>query len=276
MQKVQEYVRAVEAGYHRAFLGDRVLTVCVCVCVQPWTKGLPPPLFPLYMGRGTVYPTEVTVQRRGFCGGTDISSGRGTDVPAFNTLTPLVHPAAVRWFHGSSSRCSPTNRFLSAADRRLAQLCSRVFRVRLETMFNHTVSADFSTLRFFAILPIGEIELTEYKLSKCVPLSRPTRVLSVIPVTGAPILHGKATTPTHHRSLDSHRKAPTPSQNQLPHRPPGQKTVLEEYFGFQLSDFSIQISFHVFQSCACFHVCYVDAAILSSTELKDGHYSSSA
>ena len=61
----------------------------------------------------------------------------------------------------------PTNRFLSAADRRLAQLCSRVFRVRLETMFNHTVPADFSTLRFFAILPIGEIELTEYKLSKC-------------------------------------------------------------------------------------------------------------
>ena len=27
--------------------------------------------------------------------GEDISSGRGTDVPAFNTLTPLVHPAAV-------------------------------------------------------------------------------------------------------------------------------------------------------------------------------------
>ena len=45
--------------------------------------------------RGTVYPTEVTVQRRDFCGGTDISSGRGTDVPAFNTPTPMVHPAAV-------------------------------------------------------------------------------------------------------------------------------------------------------------------------------------
>ena len=57
----------------------------------------------------------------------------------------------------------PTNRFPSAADSRLAQLCSRVFRARLETMFNHTVSADFSTLRFFAILPIVVIELTEYK-----------------------------------------------------------------------------------------------------------------
>ena len=56
----------------------------------------------------------------------------------------------------------PTNRSLSAADRRLAQLCSRVFRVRLETMFNHTVAAGFSTLRFFAILPIVAIELTEY------------------------------------------------------------------------------------------------------------------
>ena len=52
----------------------------------------------------------------------------------------------------------------------IAQLCSRVFRVRLGTMFNHIVSADFSTLQFFAILPIGEIELTEYKLSKCVRL----------------------------------------------------------------------------------------------------------
>ena len=105
-----------------------------------------------------------------------------------------------------------------------------------------------------AFLPNETIALTENPSSKCVLLSRPTRVLSVIPVTGAPILHGKATTPTHHRSLDSHRKAPTPSQNQLPHRPPGQKTVLEEYIGFQLSDFRFQISFHVFKSCVCFHV----------------------
>ena len=84
-------------------------------------------------------------------------------------------------------------------------------------------------------------------MSECVSLSRPTRVLSVIPVTGAPILHGKATTPTHHRSLDSHRKAPTPSQNQPPHRPPGQKTVLEECFRFQLPDLRFQHS--VFCSC---------------------------
>ena len=111
------------------------------------------------------------------------------------------------------------------------------------SVFKHLQVLGPFTLRFFAILPIGEIELTEYKLSKCVPLSRPTRVLSVIPVTGAPILHGKATTPTHHHSLDFHRKAPTPSPNQLTYRPPGQKTVLDEYIGFQLSDFGPVISF---------------------------------
>ena len=156
-------------------------------------------------------------------------------------LTTLSHLLClIPWFF----TILPPNALVpsSCAAGLIAQLCSRVFRVRLETMFNHTVSADFSTLRFFAILPIREFELTEYKLSKCVPLSRPTRVLSVIPVTGAPILHGKATTPTHHRSLDSHRKAPTPSQNQPPHRPPGQKTVLEEYFRFQLSDLRFQHS----------------------------------
>ena len=41
--------------------------------------------------------------------GEDISSGRGTDVPAFNTLTLLVHPAAVRCFHGPSSCYLPPN-----------------------------------------------------------------------------------------------------------------------------------------------------------------------
>ena len=92
--------------------GAQICTVShdVCVCVHPWTKGFPPP--PL-TGRGTVYPTEATVQRRGFCGGTDISSGRGTDVPAFNTMTPLVHPAAVLCFHGSSCYC-PSNTGSSA------------------------------------------------------------------------------------------------------------------------------------------------------------------
>ena len=93
-----------------------------------------------------------------------------------------------------------------------------------------------------ALLPNETIALTENPSSKCVLLSRPTRVLSVIPFTGALFLHGKATTPTLHRSLEHHRKAPTPSQNQPPHRPPGQKTVLEESFRFRTSDLRFQLS----------------------------------
>ena len=104
----------------------------------------------------------------------------------------------------------------------------------VETPTSLSDSPPCSSITF---LPIGEIEFNGKPVSKCVPLSRPTRVLSVIPVTGAPILHGKATTTTHHHSLDSHRKSPTPSPNQLTYWPPGQKTVLEEYIGYQLSDF---------------------------------------
>ena len=115
------------------------------------------------------------------------------------------------------------------------------------TMLNLSNARTHAPCRSIAFLPIETIALTENPSSKCVPLSRPTRVLSVIPVTGAPFLHGKATTPTHHRSLDYHRKAPTPSQNQPPHRPPGQKTVLEQSFRFQTSDLRFQHS--VFFSC---------------------------
>ena len=44
------------------------------------------------------------------------------------------------------------------------QTCSRLattLTVRVQTLFNHTVSADFSTLRFFAFLPIGKLSVTE-------------------------------------------------------------------------------------------------------------------
>ena len=127
------------------------------------------------------------------------------------------------------------------------------FRVPLQTKLNHTVFTDLCALRFFAFLTNVILALTENPSSKCVLLSRPTRVLSVIPFTGALFLHGKATTPTLHRSLEHHRKAPTPSLNQPPHRPPGQKTVLSDS-ELLISDFSIQFSFHVFQSGACFPV----------------------
>ena len=135
------------------------------------------------------------------------------------------------------------------------QRCSLSRVVNSNNLFKHL---QFSrTFRHAVPPPSFSAERLSFNgkpVSKCVPLSRPTRVLSVIPVTGAPILHGKATTPTHHHSLDSHRKAPTPSPNQLTYRPPGQKTVLEEYIGFQLSDFGSVISFLFFKSCACFHV----------------------
>ena len=127
-----------------------------------------------------------------------------------------------------------------------------------------------SPCRSITFLPIGELAANGIQVSECVPLSRPTRVLSVIPVTGAQILHGKATTTTHHHSLDSHRKAPTPSQNQPTYRPPGQKTVLEEYIEYQLSDFG-SVKFtppsHVYVSTFC----HIDAVTLSSAELKFGH-----
>ena len=223
----------------------------MCVCVQPWTKGLPPPLFLPYMGRGTQHFTG-TVSN-------EATSEMGYPAwPAGRTCS-FFH----KLLRQSSAFCfmvlhvfHPTNRFFQQPFtdlRRAARATDRLCRLEQQFLKHLQVFGPF-TLRFFAILPIGEIELTEYKLSKCVPLSRPTRVLSVIPVTGAPILHGKATTPTHHHSLDSHRKAPTPSPNQLTYRPPGQKTVLEEYIGFQLSDFGSVISFHFFKSCACFHV----------------------
>ena len=66
--------------------------------------------------------------------------------------------------------------------------------------------------------PAESLSFNGKPVSKCVPLSRPTRVLSVIPFTGAPFLHGKATTTT-----------------------PGQKTVLTNPSDSELliSDFGI-------------------------------------
>ena len=52
------------------------------------------------------------------------------------------------------------------------QTCSRLattLTVRVQTLFNHTVSADFSTLRFFAFLPIGKLSVTE---NQCQSVSR--------------------------------------------------------------------------------------------------------
>ena len=116
------------------------IRTCVCVC-PPLEKGL---LSPFPSSRGTVYPTEVTVQRRGFCGGTDISSGRGTDVPAFNTLTPMVHPVAVSLFPWSFM-LPPPNRFPTAA---FSRRSSAALLQMSEQIVKHFSCADLFTLRF--------------------------------------------------------------------------------------------------------------------------------
>ena len=133
----------------------------------------------------------------------------------------------------------PSNRFPTA-------VCFAASRAS-ETFFNNSSLWTFSPCCSITFLLTETIALTENPSSKCVLLSRPTRVLSVIPFPGALFLHGKATTPTLHYSLEHHRKAPTPSQNQPPHWPPGQKTVLEESFRFRTSALRFQHS--VFFSC---------------------------
>ena len=220
-----------------SYLQSLLLCVArVCVCVHPWTKGF---LRPLQSGRGMERTCEAPSNEAPHM----LLGYRPGRWPTYllvlsQAVTPLFHFLV----HGSS-RFPPHKHSSPAAVQPVrvsaACECQHCSTIQFKLTFPPCCSIAF--------LPNETIALTENPSSKCVLLSRPTRVLSVIPVTGAPILYGKATTPTHHRSLDSHRKAPTPSQNQLPHRPPGQKTVLEEYIGFQLSDFRLQISFHVFK-----------------------------
>ena len=85
----------------------------------------------------------------------------------------MVHPAAVRCFHGPSSCYYPSNFFLfsfchlplSSADRSFCRLAP------VETMFNHTVSADSFTLRFFAFLPNVVTESLKANVRVCVCVS---------------------------------------------------------------------------------------------------------
>ena len=55
--------------------------------------------------------------------------------------------------------------------RRAARATDRLCRLEQQFLKHLQVFGPF-TLRFFAILPIGEIELTEYKLSKCICVCR--------------------------------------------------------------------------------------------------------
>ena len=80
-------VRCALCSVRCALCAVRCALCCVCVCVP----NLVPQGFSLVLPflknhyKETVYPTEVTVQRRGFCGGTDIS-GTLTDLPVMKLL----------------------------------------------------------------------------------------------------------------------------------------------------------------------------------------------
>ena len=90
----------------------RAMCVCVrvCVCVNPWAKGSPPPPFP----PSPPFPPRQGVSHAGACSicgplhATKLRPQMGRDQGRLilylqiNTLTPTVHPAAVRWFHGFS------------------------------------------------------------------------------------------------------------------------------------------------------------------------------
>ena len=238
----------------------------LCVCVPPWTKGFSTTFAPQAGGRSAIaslLPTKTLA----------IGSETRPDqsgVPAFNTMTPLVHPAAVSlfpWFF----MLPPPNRF---SHRRFAAdlpLCRRA--LLLTTICSNIYNcADFPPYRLSHSFP-REIALTENPSSKCVLLSRPTRVLSVNPFTGALFFAWESKQPNAPPITGTSQESTDPTLNQLPHWPPGQKTVLEEYIGNQTLRIDLFTpSNHVHVSCFChFH-----AAITLSTELKVGHASFSA
>ena len=83
----------------------------VCVCVNPGSKGYRVSRWFQHASRGVVRGLGVTTQRRHSLSRGDIRKGRLLDVPALNTLTPLVPLAAVLCFHGCSHATFPINRF---------------------------------------------------------------------------------------------------------------------------------------------------------------------
>ena len=173
---------------------------CVCVC-PPLDKGFRPtnPLVTFttvqFHSRGTVYPTEVTVQRRGFCGGTDISSGRGTDVPAFNTMTPLVHPAAVPCFHGSSCY-HPQNRSLSHFQQPRSFAACRRSQGK-QPLFKHLQFRGLFA-RLFHRLPIVVTESLNTSVRVCFAQPSHSGAECDPRHRGAAFLHRNSTTPTYH------------------------------------------------------------------------------
>ena len=136
--------------------------VCVCVCQ------------PLGQGFTTTTTISTTVSHAGACSicgplhATKLRPQMGRDQGRLilylqiNTLTPMVHPAAVCWFHGFSCHHPQTHRSLTAdlqprcADRVTDRLC------RLEQHLKHLQVFGPFTMRFCHLPSHREIELTEY------------------------------------------------------------------------------------------------------------------
>ena len=82
----------VELSKYTCFWQEDVLYTLTnwCVCVPPWTKGLTPPLFPFYTGRG-VWPSCPTTRNEAV----DKKGKQGLIIPVYllqllNTLSNLL------------------------------------------------------------------------------------------------------------------------------------------------------------------------------------------
>ena len=144
--------------------------VCVCVVCPPLGKGFSTATsftsFPqTFTRRGVVRKgLQFTTQRRHSSNRGDIRKGRLLDVPALNTLTPLVPLAAVLCFHGCSHATFPINRFshsrFSAAVRRSSAAVASL-QMRTNHLFKHLQLIGLLTLPLSHSFPWGT-ELTEY------------------------------------------------------------------------------------------------------------------
>ena len=133
---------------------------CVCVCVQPWTKGLPPPLLPLYMGRGARPVTSNLAQRSWDVTGEAPEDALVCTCHNFCTSCPISFFVSMV-VHDTSPK--PFSFQPLAAATRFLQPFNAVARVLLQmTTFNvetPTSLSDSPPCRSITFFLIGEIEL---------------------------------------------------------------------------------------------------------------------
>ena len=80
----------------------------------------------------------------------------------------MVHPAAVLLISWFFMPPPPKTGFFQPLSRRLAQLCNRVFRVYLETMFNNTFQRTLPPCRSLTFLLNVGIESLNTSVRVCV------------------------------------------------------------------------------------------------------------